>query len=37
VGNCPGMNSVAVAELIFGYILSVDRRIPENVQLLKEK
>lgn len=30
------MNAVAVAELVMGLILSVDRRIPENVQLLKE-
>jgi len=31
VANCPGMNSIAVAELAFGLILSLDRRIPDNV------
>lgn len=31
VSNCPGKNSIAVAELAFGLILSLDRRIPENV------
>jgi D-3-phosphoglycerate dehydrogenase / 2-oxoglutarate reductase len=36
VANCPGKNSVAVAELAMGLIVSIDRRIPENVQLLKE-
>ncbi len=36
VSNCPGMNAVAVAELVMGLILSVDRRLPENVQLMKE-
>jgi D-3-phosphoglycerate dehydrogenase len=36
VSNCPGKNSVAVAELAFGLILSLDRRIPENVAELRE-
>jgi len=36
VTNCPGKNSVAVAELAMGLMLSVDRRIPENNQFLKE-
>jgi D-3-phosphoglycerate dehydrogenase len=36
VANCPGKNSVAVAELVMGHILSVDRRLPENYQLLKQ-
>ncbi len=36
VANCPGMNSVAVAELAFGLILSLDRRIPDNVADLRE-
>lgn len=36
VTNCPGKNSHAVAELTFGLILSIDRRIAEGVQLLKE-
>ncbi len=31
VANCPGMNSVAVAELTMGLIISLDRRIPDNV------
>jgi len=31
VANCPGMNSVAVAELAIGLMLSLDRRIPDNV------
>jgi len=30
VANCPGKNSVAVAELAFGLILALDRRIPQN-------
>jgi D-3-phosphoglycerate dehydrogenase / 2-oxoglutarate reductase len=36
VANCPGKNSVAVAELAFGLILALDRRIPANVADLKE-
>src|SRR3954471_3579920 len=31
VSNCPGRNAVAVAELAFGLILALDRRIPDNV------
>jgi D-3-phosphoglycerate dehydrogenase / 2-oxoglutarate reductase len=31
VSNCPGKNAVAVAELTFGLILALDRRIPDNV------
>ncbi|PEN15005.1 hydroxyacid dehydrogenase [Longibacter salinarum] len=31
VANCPGKNSVAVAELTIGLIVSIDRRIPDNV------
>jgi D-3-phosphoglycerate dehydrogenase / 2-oxoglutarate reductase len=31
VSNCPGRNAIAVAELAFGFILSLDRRIPDNV------
>ena len=30
VANCPGKNSIAVAELAFGLLLALDRRIPEN-------
>jgi D-3-phosphoglycerate dehydrogenase len=35
VSNCPGKNSVAVAELTMGLILALDRRIPANVTELK--
>jgi D-3-phosphoglycerate dehydrogenase / 2-oxoglutarate reductase len=35
VANCPGKNSVAVAELAFGLIIALDRRIPENTADLK--
>jgi D-3-phosphoglycerate dehydrogenase len=35
VSNCPGKNAVAVAELTFGLILSLDRRIPDNVAELR--
>jgi D-3-phosphoglycerate dehydrogenase len=31
VSNCPGKNSVAVAELAFGLICALDRRIADNV------
>ena len=31
VSNCPGKNAIAVAELAFGLMLSLDRRIPDNV------
>src|ERR1700735_1560769 len=31
VSNCPGKNSVAVAELAFGLILALERRIADNV------
>jgi D-3-phosphoglycerate dehydrogenase len=35
VANCPGKNSVAVAELTMGLLLAMDRRIPENVAALR--
>lgn len=35
VANCPGKNSIAVAELAFGLIIALDRRIPENAEDLK--
>ena len=35
VSNCPGKNAVAVAELAFGLILALDRRIPDNVADLR--
>ena len=36
VTNCPGKNAHAVAELTMGLILAIDRRLAENVQLLRE-
>lgn len=35
VSNCPGRNSVAVAELTMGLMLALDRRIPDNVAELR--
>jgi D-3-phosphoglycerate dehydrogenase len=35
VSNCPGKNSIAVAELALGLILALDRRIPDNVAELR--
>jgi len=35
VTNCPGKNSVAVAELAFALLLSIDRRVPDNVAGLR--
>lgn len=35
VSNCPGKNSIAVAELAFALILALDRRIPDNVIALR--
>jgi D-3-phosphoglycerate dehydrogenase / 2-oxoglutarate reductase len=29
VANCPGMNAIAVAELVMGHLICCDRRIPE--------
>ena len=38
VCNCPGKNAIAVSELAFGLLLSIDRNIPDNViELRKEK
>jgi D-3-phosphoglycerate dehydrogenase len=31
VSNCPGKNSIAVAELVLGLLLACDRRIPDQV------
>ncbi len=36
VANCPGQNSIAVAELAIGLLLALDRRIPDNVARLRE-
>lgn len=35
VANCPGKNAIAVAELTMGLMLSLDRRIPDNVAELR--
>lgn len=35
VCNCPGMNAVAVAELVFGLLLCCDRRIPDQTADLR--
>jgi D-3-phosphoglycerate dehydrogenase len=35
VSNCPGKNAVAVAELAFALILSIDRRVPDSVADLR--
>lgn len=35
VSNCPGKNSIAVAELAFALILALDRRIVDNVVALR--
>lgn len=35
VANCPGMNAIAVAELVMALMLSLDRRIPDNVADLR--
>ena len=35
VSNCPGRNAMAVAELAFGLMLALDRRIPDNVADLR--
>lgn len=36
VANCPGKNAIAVAELAVGLLLACDRRIPDNVNRLRE-
>lgn len=36
VANCPGKNAAAVAELAFGLLLGLDRRIPDNVAQARE-
>lgn len=35
VSNCPGMNAVAVAELVLGHMINMDRRIADNVADLR--
>jgi D-3-phosphoglycerate dehydrogenase / 2-oxoglutarate reductase len=36
VSNCPGKNSIAVAELVMGLLLTCDRRIPDQVADLRQ-
>ncbi len=36
VSNCPGKNSIAVAELAFALMLALDRRIADNVITLRQ-
>jgi D-3-phosphoglycerate dehydrogenase len=36
VSNCPGKNSIAVAELVLGLVLACDRRIPDQVAELRQ-
>lgn len=36
VSNCPGRNSIAVAELVLGLLLACDRRIPDQVADLRQ-
>src|ERR687895_1493591 len=36
VSNCPGKNSIAVAELVMGLLLACDRRIPDQVIQLRQ-
>src|ERR1700712_2341891 len=35
VANCPGKNSSAVAELVFGMMVALDRRIPDAVMAVR--
>ncbi|MCL2725889.1 MAG: D-3-phosphoglycerate dehydrogenase [Polyangiaceae bacterium] len=35
VANCPGKNASAISELVFGLLLSIDRRIPDAVASLR--
>ena len=36
VSNCPGKNSIAVAELVMALMLACDRRIPDQVAELRQ-
>jgi len=36
VSNCPGKNSIAVAELAFALILALDRRLADNIVSLRK-
>jgi D-3-phosphoglycerate dehydrogenase len=35
VANCPGKNAAAVAEIVFGLLVSIDRRIPDALASLR--
>ena len=35
VANCPGRNAIAVAELVIGWLVALDRRLPDNVADLR--
>jgi D-3-phosphoglycerate dehydrogenase len=35
VANCPGKNAAAVAELVLGHVISLDRRIPDALASLR--
>ncbi|ETO12580.1 D-isomer specific 2-hydroxyacid dehydrogenase, partial [Reticulomyxa filosa] len=36
VANCPGKNSIAVAELTIGHLINLDRRISDNVKDVRD-
>jgi D-3-phosphoglycerate dehydrogenase / 2-oxoglutarate reductase len=36
ISNCPGKNSIAVAELVMGLVLACDRRIPDQAADLRQ-
>ncbi len=36
VANCPGKNAAAVAELVFGLMVAIDRRVPDAVASLRQ-
>lgn len=36
VANCPGKNAIAVAELVIGQLINLDRRIADNVATLRK-
>jgi D-3-phosphoglycerate dehydrogenase / 2-oxoglutarate reductase len=37
VANCPGKNAAAVAEVVFGLLIAIDRRIPDAVGSLRAR
>lgn len=36
VANCPGQNAIAVAELVIGHLINLDRKISDNVSALRQ-